>query len=127
MTYSSDVFDQLYESAEELIRRGKAYVCHCSATIVKERRGGAKHGPRSVCEHWSRSEDTNLEDCRAMRDGKYQEGEAHLRMKQYLDTKPEEYEIHSDDTPEIKKQKLKTKALAENPALWDVAAYRIKN
>jgi len=30
VTYSSDHFDRLYELAEELIKRGKAYVCHCS-------------------------------------------------------------------------------------------------
>jgi glutaminyl-tRNA synthetase len=30
ITYSSDHFDRLYELAEELIRRDKAYVCHCS-------------------------------------------------------------------------------------------------
>lgn len=30
VTYSSDNFDKLYELAEELIRRDKAYVCHCS-------------------------------------------------------------------------------------------------
>jgi glutaminyl-tRNA synthetase len=30
ITYSSDHFDRLYELAEELIRKEKAYVCHCS-------------------------------------------------------------------------------------------------
>ena len=30
VTYSSDYFDQLYELALELIKRDKAYVCHCS-------------------------------------------------------------------------------------------------
>lgn len=30
ITYSSDYFDELYELAVELIRRDKAYVCHCS-------------------------------------------------------------------------------------------------
>lgn len=29
ITHSSDNFDKLYEKAEELIRRGKAYVCRC--------------------------------------------------------------------------------------------------
>jgi len=31
ITYSSDNFDRLYELAEELIRKDKAYVCHCSS------------------------------------------------------------------------------------------------
>jgi glutaminyl-tRNA synthetase len=30
VTYSSDYFDQLYELAVELIKRDKAYVCHCT-------------------------------------------------------------------------------------------------
>ena len=127
ITYSSDEFDQLYELAEELIRRGKAYVCHCSGEEVKRRRGGPEHGPRSICADWSRSSEDNLEDFRAMRDGKYKAGEAHLRMKQYLGTKREEYEIEEDDSPETKKEKTKLRSLADNPALWDVAAYRVKN
>ena len=127
ITYSSDDFDRLYELAEELTRRGKAYVCHCSATEVKRRRGGAEHGPRSVCEHWSRSVEENLEDFRAMRAGKYKAGEAHLRMKQYLGTIPEEYEIREEDATEVKKEKVRIRSLADNPALWDVAAYRVKN
>ncbi|KAK5175598.1 Glutaminyl-tRNA synthetase [Saxophila tyrrhenica] len=127
ITYSSDDFDRLYELAEELTRRGKAYVCRCSAAEVKSRRGGAEHGPRSVCEHWSRSVEDNLEDFRAMRDGKYKAGEAHLRMKQYLGTKPEDYEVQEEDAAEVKKEKARIKSLAENPALWDVAAYRVKN
>ncbi|EGP84138.1 glutamine--tRNA ligase [Zymoseptoria tritici IPO323] len=100
VTYSSDEFDQLYELAEELIRRDKAYVCFCSAAEVKARRGGPEHGPRSVCADWSASPDTNLAEFRKMRDGDYEAGTAHLRMKQYLGT--------------------------SNPAMWDVAAYRVK-
>lgn len=126
ITYSSDEFDHLYELAEELIRKGKAYMCYCSAEQVKAGRGGKEHGPRSVCEHWSLPVDKNIEEFRAMRDGKYQQGEAHLRMKQYLATKPEEYEVKEGDSAEAKKEKAKLKSLAENPALWDVAAYRIK-
>ena len=30
ITYSSDYFQQLYELAVDLIRRDKAYVCHCT-------------------------------------------------------------------------------------------------
>lgn len=33
ITYSSDHFDKLYELAEELIRKDKAYVCHCSGKL----------------------------------------------------------------------------------------------
>jgi glutaminyl-tRNA synthetase len=34
ITYSSDNFDKLYELAEELIKKGKAYVCHCSGKLI---------------------------------------------------------------------------------------------
>lgn len=34
VTYSSDYFDKLYELAEDLIRRGGAYVCHCSSMLA---------------------------------------------------------------------------------------------
>jgi glutaminyl-tRNA synthetase len=34
ITHSSDYFDELYELAEELVRRDKAYVCHCSSTPI---------------------------------------------------------------------------------------------
>jgi glutaminyl-tRNA synthetase len=37
VTYSSDNFGKLYELAEELIRREKAYVCHCSGKLYRPR------------------------------------------------------------------------------------------
>lgn len=126
ITYSSDNFDELYRLAEELIKKDKAYVCHCTAEEVNKGRGGAEHGPRSVCKHWSRPTEESLEEFRAMRDGKYEAGEAVLRMKQYLGTKPEEYAIAEEDSAEVKKSKKELKTLAENPAMWDVSAYRIK-
>jgi glutaminyl-tRNA synthetase len=127
ITHSSDDFDRLYELAEELIRRDKAYVCHCTKEQVQEGRGGKdRRAPLTVCDDWSRSPEQNLEEFRKMRDGHYKQGEAHLRMKQYLGTKPEEYEAAGGDDVETKKAKAKLKGLADNPALWDVAAYRVK-
>ena len=35
VTYSSDNFDKLYAKAEELIKRGKAYVCHCGGIAAQ--------------------------------------------------------------------------------------------
>ena len=40
-THSSDSFDRLYELAEALIQKGKAYVCHCTSECYLE--------PRPVC------------------------------------------------------------------------------
>lgn len=127
ITHSSDEFDTLYDLAEKLITKGKAYVCHCSGEEINQGRGGKEHGPRSVCKHWSREVEDNLEDFRSMRDGKYKAGQALLRMKQYLSVKPEEYEVKEGDSAEIKKEKAKLKSRAENPALWDAAAYRVKD
>lgn len=103
ITHSSDHFDRLYELAEELIRRDKAYVCHCSRDEIKLQRGGEDNkGKRFACEHRSRSVEENLTEFRNMRDGKYAAGEALLRMKQGL-TDPNE----------------------GNTMMWDVAAYRV--
>ncbi|KAI6713519.1 hypothetical protein JHW43_003997 [Diplocarpon mali] len=99
ITYSSDNFDKLYEKAEELINKNKAYVCHCGDPELKAQRGGEDHGPRFRCEHASQSAETNLEKFRAMRDGKYKPREAFLRMKQNIED--------------------------GNPQMWDLAAYRV--
>ncbi|KAI7544131.1 glutaminyl-tRNA synthetase, partial [Hortaea werneckii] len=128
ITHSSDEFDKLYELAEALVQKGKAYVCHCTPDEVKRGRGqlgGGEFGERKACAHWSRSVEENLQEFRGMRDGKYKPGEAVLRMKQYLATKPEEYEVHEDDSTEIRQRKERVKAAADNPALWDCAAYRV--
>ncbi|KAJ7498739.1 glutamine-tRNA ligase [Mycena latifolia] len=39
ITYSSDYFQRLYELAVELIKRDKAYVCHCTQEEIKAARG----------------------------------------------------------------------------------------
>eukprot|EP01116_Phalansterium_solitarium_P013460 TRINITY_DN30823_c0_g1_i1.p1 TRINITY_DN30823_c0_g1~~TRINITY_DN30823_c0_g1_i1.p1 ORF type:complete len:773 (-),score=346.87 TRINITY_DN30823_c0_g1_i1:174-2492(-) len=76
VTYSSDHFEQLYEWALELIRRGKAYVCHQTPEQVAEGREKKINSP------WrDRSIDENLREFEAMRAGKYEEGAATLRMK----------------------------------------------
>ncbi|POS87440.1 glutaminyl-tRNA synthetase-like protein, partial [Erysiphe pulchra] len=99
VTYSSDNFDKLYEKAEELIQRGKAYVCHCGDSEIKAQRGGEERGPRYRCAHADQSLEHNLTHFRAMRDGKYKPKEAFLRMKQDIED--------------------------GNPQMWDLAAYRI--
>ncbi|KAF8856323.1 glutaminyl-tRNA synthetase [Acephala macrosclerotiorum] len=99
VTYSSDNFDKLYEKAEELIKLGKAYVCHCGDAEIKAQRGGEERGPRFRCEHADQSVEHNLTEFRAMRDGKYKPREAFLRMKQNIED--------------------------GNPQMWDLAAYRV--
>lgn len=86
ITYSSDHFDLLYELAEKLILKDKAYVCHCTKEQVNLQRGGPDNrGTRFGCEHRSQSVELSLAQFRDMRAGKYKPGEAHLRMKQSID------------------------------------------
>lgn len=99
VTYSSDNFQKLYDLAEELVKKEKAYVCKCSDVEIKKQRGGEAHGPRYRCEHANQSVDENLTEFRAMRDGKYKPKEAFLRMKQDIED--------------------------GNPQMWDLAAYRV--
>ncbi|RWS09661.1 putative glutamine--tRNA ligase-like protein [Dinothrombium tinctorium] len=78
ITHSSDYFDQLYEYAIELIKRGKAYVCHQKQEEIK-----GFNAPPSP--YRDRSIDENLSLFEDMRKGKFAEGEATLRMKVTLE------------------------------------------
>ncbi|KAI1914534.1 Glutaminyl-tRNA synthetase [Ophidiomyces ophidiicola] len=103
-TYSSDYFDQLYKLAEDLIRKDRAYVCHCTESEIQAQRGldmttGAKGKVRYACVHRNRPISESMAEFHAMRDGKYHAHEAALRMKQDLDS--------------------------NNPQMWDIFAYRI--
>ncbi|KAH7914420.1 tRNA synthetases class I, catalytic domain-containing protein [Hygrophoropsis aurantiaca] len=98
VTYSSDYFDQLYYLAVELIKRDKAYVCHCSQEQIKADRGEKISAPKA-CVHRSRPIQESLEEFEKMRAGHYQPKEANLRMKQDL----------TDG----------------NPQMWDLTAYRV--
>jgi glutaminyl-tRNA synthetase len=96
ITYASDQFDKLYDLAVELIKRGKAYVCHQKP---EEYRGSLTSEKRRS--PWrDRSVEENLKLFADMRDGKYKEGEATLRMKMDLES--------------------------SNPCMWDLVAYRVK-
>ncbi|CAD5220744.1 unnamed protein product [Bursaphelenchus okinawaensis] len=78
ITHSSDYFDQLYEWAEKLINKGLAFVCHQK---VEEMRGfEVKESP------WrNRTVEENLALFRDMKHGKFDEGEATLRLKLTLE------------------------------------------
>ncbi|KRY42938.1 putative glutamine--tRNA ligase [Trichinella spiralis] len=74
VTHSSDYFDQLYEYALELIRRGHAYVCHQKAEEVK--------GINPTPSPWrDRPIDESLKLFEDMKNGMFDEGAATLRMK----------------------------------------------
>lgn len=105
ITYSSDYFDELYQLAEDLIKRGKAYVCHSTPEEVKLQRGlkadGTLGGKRFPSPWRDRSVEDNLKEFRRMRDGEYEVGKAVLRMKQDIES--------------------------SSPQMWDLVAYRVLN
>ncbi len=78
--YASDYFDQLYEFAVELIRRGKAYVCHLSGEEMRVFRGTLTE-PGRESPYRSRTVEENLELFEHMRSGAMAEGECVLRAR----------------------------------------------
>ncbi len=78
--YASDYFDQLYEWAEELIKRGLAYVDDQTQEEIRLNRGTVEK-PGTPSPWRDRTPEENLKLFREMRDGKYAEGEKVLRAK----------------------------------------------
>lgn len=78
--FASDYFDQMYEGAVKLIRKGKAYVDDLSAEQIREYRGTlTEPGKESPCRN--RSIEENLALFQDMKDGKFEDGEKVLRAK----------------------------------------------
>ncbi|KAJ3046911.1 hypothetical protein HK097_000403 [Rhizophlyctis rosea] len=99
VTYSSDHFQRLYDLAVDLIKRDKAYVCHCTAEEMNADRGGEERGERKECRHRSRPIEESLAEFQKMKEGRYEEGKAILRMKMDMQN--------------------------PNPQFWDLVAYRV--
>ncbi len=78
--YASDYFDQLYEWAEELIKKGLAYVDDQTQEEIRIGRGSVSQ-PGKESPYRNRSVEENLQLFREMRDGKYADGEKVLRAK----------------------------------------------
>ncbi len=78
--YTSDYFDQLYEWAEMLIRKGKAYVDDQPAAVIAAQRGTPTQ-PGIESPYRNRTPEENLRLFREMREGKYKDGEKVLRAK----------------------------------------------
>ena len=76
--YASDYFEKMYECAEMLIQKGKAYVCDLSADEVREYRGTLTE-PGKKSPYASRSVEENLDLFRRMRAGEFADGEKVLR------------------------------------------------
>ena len=78
--FASDYFDQMYECAIKLIKKGKAYCSDLSADQIREYRGTltepGKKDPNS-----DRSIEENLQIFEDMKNGKYEDGAMVLRAK----------------------------------------------
>ncbi|HAL55817.1 MAG TPA: glutamine--tRNA ligase, partial [Bacteroidetes bacterium] len=78
--YASDYFDQLYEYALQLIKKGKAYVCDLNADEVREHRGTLTE-PGRESPYRNRSAEENLDLFQRMRNGEFPDGSRALRAK----------------------------------------------
>ncbi len=78
--FASDYFEQMYEGAIKLIKKGKAYVSDLTAEEIREYRGTfdqpGKEDPSS-----GRSIEENLRLFQEMREGKYEDGTKVLRAR----------------------------------------------
>ncbi len=78
--YASDYFEKLYDFAETLVRKGKAYVDDQDAETISSRRGApTEKGVESPFR--TRTPEENVELLRGMRAGEYPDGSRVLRAK----------------------------------------------
>ena len=77
--YGSDYFEQTYEYAVELIKKGLAYVCELSPEEFKANRGDI--GVPAVSPYRDRPIEENLDLFRRMRAGEFPEGSKTLRAR----------------------------------------------
>ncbi len=78
--FASDYFDQMYECAVKLIKKGKAFVCDLTADEIREYRGTLTE-PGKNSPYRDRSIEENLELFEGMKAGKYPDGSRVLRAK----------------------------------------------
>ena len=77
--YASDYFPKMYELAEDLIRRGLAYVCELTPEQMREYRGDLTHPAKSP--YRDRTPQESLDLFRRMRAGEFEDGRMTLRAK----------------------------------------------
>ena len=79
-TFASDYFERLYEFAEELIKRDRAFVCSLPAEDIRATRGTLTE-PGTDSPYRDRTVDDNLDLFRRMRAGEFADGTHVLRAK----------------------------------------------
>ena len=78
--FASDYFDQMYEGAIKLIKKGKAYVSDLSAEEIREYRGTLTE-PGKKDPYSDRSVEENLDLFVRMKNGEFEDGSKVLRAK----------------------------------------------
>ena len=78
--FASNYFDDMYEAAIKLIKKGKAYVDDLSAEEIREYRGTLTE-PGKDSPYRNRTIEENLQLFEEMKDGKYEDGSKVLRAK----------------------------------------------
>ncbi|MBO5056142.1 MAG: glutamine--tRNA ligase/YqeY domain fusion protein [Lachnospiraceae bacterium] len=78
--FASDYFEQMYEGAVKLIKKGKAYVSDLTADEMREYRGTLTE-PGKNDPNRDRSVEENLELFEKMKNGEFADGEKTLRAK----------------------------------------------
>ena len=78
--YASNYFEQMYEYAVKLIKKGKAYVCHLTPEEIREYRGTLTE-PGKNSPYRERSVEENLELFEKMKNGEFEDGACVLRAK----------------------------------------------
>ena len=78
--YASDYYEQLYDWAVDLIKKGKAYVCDLSGDQIREHRG-TPTAPGKNSPWRDRSVEENLDIFARMRAGEFPDGSKTLRAK----------------------------------------------
>lgn len=78
--FASDYFEQMYEAAVKLIKKGKAYVCDLSPEQIREYRGTLKE-PGKDSPYRNRSIEENLDLFERMKNGEFEDGSKVLRAK----------------------------------------------
>lgn len=78
--FASNYFQDMYDCAVLLIKKGKAFVCDLTAEEIREYRGDFKT-PGKESPYRNRSVEENLKLFEEMKEGKYQDGERVLRAR----------------------------------------------
>ena len=78
--FASNYFDQMYEAAVKLIKKGKAFVCDLTADEIREYRGTLTE-PGKNSPYRDRSIEENLALFEAMKNGEFPDGSKVLRAK----------------------------------------------